>query len=500
MSAEEQAESQQAETTEEASALDQILNLMPKSVKKDQGTDWVANLAAQAAEGSVTWDTSVTASINNAIKELDTKLSRQLAEVMHAEQFQKLEGSWRGLHHLIHESETSATLKLKVLNLSKKELYKDDLAKAIEFDQSLLFKKIYENEFGMPGGEPYGALIGDFEFSKSAQDVDLLEKISGVAAAAHCPFVSAASADLFGLDDWSQLSKPRDLEKIFMQKEYIKWNAFRDSEDSRYVSLVLPRVLARNPYGLDDSSTPIDEFDYEELELTDAKGNATPPANNAYCWMNAAYVMGANMTRAHASTSWCTAIRGVENGGKVEGLPVHTFTSTDGDTDMTCPTEIAITDRREAELSQQGFLPLCHFKNTDYSVFFGAQTCQRPKVYDTDEATANAAISARLPYMMAASRISHYLKCIARDKIGSFAERADVEDFLKRWIAGYVSMGSSVTAELKAKFPLAEAEITVEEVPGSPGSYNAVAHLRPWLQMEELTTSIRMVSKLPAKA
>ena len=282
-----------------------------------------------------------------------------------------------------------------------------------------------------------------------------------------------------------------------MGKKYTKWNAFRNSDDSRYVTLVLPRVLARLPYGA--NTKPVEEFGYEECEL-DARGEAKKTDHHAYCWMNAAYVMATNMTRASAETNWCTAIRGLENGGKVDGLPVHNFLSDDGDIDSKCPTEIGITDRREAELSKEGFLPLCHYKNTDYSVFFGAQTCQRPVVYDTPDATANAAISARLPYIMAASRIAHFLKCIARDKIGSFMERQDMEDFLKRWISNYVLSDDKPTPEMKARYPLAEARISVEEIPGAPGSYNAVALLRPWLQLEELTTSLRMVAKLPKKA
>lgn len=482
-------QAQSAETTS-GGLLDQIVQQMPKSVKKDRATDLIGNLVQQVMDGTVQWNKSVTKTVNDAIAAIDSKMSDQLAAIMHHPDFAKLEGSWRGLHHLVMNTETSKQLKLKVLNIPKKELYRD-LDKAVEFDQSQMFKKIYESEFGMPGGEPYSALVGDYEFTNHPDDIDLLEKMSGVAASAHCPFVSAASPGLFGFEEWTELSKPRDIEKIFMAKEYTKWNSFRDSPDSRFVSLVMPRVLARLPYGAE--TKPIDEFDYEEVS------DGSVPHDN-YCWMNAAYVMGAQMTAAFAQTGWCTAIRGVENGGKVEGLPSHTFTSDDGDTDLKCPTEVGITDRREAELSKEGFLPLCHFKNTDYAVFFGAQTTQRPKKYDKPDATANAAISARLPYIMASSRIAHFLKCIARDKIGSFMERSDMEDFLKRWIANYVLADEKPSAEMKAKYPLAEADISVEEIPGQPGAYNAVALLRPWLQLEELSTSLRMVAQLPKKA
>ena len=497
MSAEEQQqEAQAAAETSSGGLLDQIVKQMPKSVKKERANDLVSNLVQQVMDGTVKWSKSVTKTVNDAIAQIDSKMSEQLAAVLHHPDFQKLEGSWRGLHHLVMNTETSKQLKLRVLNISKKDLFRD-LDKAVEFDQSQIFKKIYESEFGMPGGEPYGAMVGDFEFTNHPDDIDLLEKMSGVCAAAHCPFVSAASESLFGFESWTDLTKPRDIEKIFMAKEYTKWNSFRDSPDSRYVTLVMPRVLARLPYGA--STKPIDEFGFEEVELgKDGKAKAVPHEN--YCWMNAAYVMGAQMTATFAKTGWCTAIRGVENGGKVEGLPAHIFTSDDGDTDMKCPTEVGITDRREAELSKEGFLPLCHFKNTDYSVFFGAQTCQRPQKYDKPDATANAAISARLPYIMASSRIAHFLKCIARDKIGAFTDRQRMQDFLSRWISDYILDDETADAEMKAKFPLAEAQITVEEIPGQPGAYNAVALLRPWLQLEELTTSLRMVAQLPQKA
>ncbi len=493
----EQEKSTATQTTEQTvSLLDQITSAMPRAVERDEAQDMIKNLIGAAMQGTLIWDKSVTKTIRQAIKQIDDRMSRQLAAVMHHEQFQKLEGSWRGLNHLVMNTETSKQLKLRMLNLSKRELFKD-LDKAVEFDQSQLFKKLYEDEFGMPGGEPFGAMIGDYELTNHPEDIDLLEKISGVCAAAHCPFISAAHPELFGFENWTDLTKPRDIEKIFMGKKYTKWNSYRNSEDSRYVTLVLPRVLARLPYGA--ATKPVEEFGYEECEL-DVSGEAKKTGHTDYCWMNAAYVMGTNMTRAAAETNWCTAIRGMENGGKVEGLPVHNFLSDDGDLDSKCPTEIGITDRREAELSKEGFLPLCHYKNTDYSVFFGAQTCQRPLKYDTPDATANAAISARLPYIMAASRIAHFLKCIARDKIGSFMERQDMEDFLKRWISNYVLSDPKPSPEMKARYPLAEAHITVEEIPGAPGSYNAVALLRPWLQLEELSTSLRMVAKLPKKA
>jgi type VI secretion system protein ImpC len=495
MSAGEQTKSQaQAAAVEvrEGSVLDQAIKAT-KQTEQSRAQELMRTLTEEALKGTISWNKDVTRTITAGVKAIDEAISKQLAAVMHNADFQKLEGTWRGLNYLVMNSETSVKLKLKVFNVSKRELFKD-VDRAVEFDQSQIFKKLYENEFGMPGGEPYGALIGDYEFTNHPEDVDLLSKMSNVAAAAFCPFVAAASPSLFGFENFVDLAKPRDLEKIFDTVEYTKWKSYRDSEDSRFVTLAMPRVLSRLPYGA--NTKPVEEFDYEEVVL-DRSGKAKTVPHDQYCWMNAAYVLGARLTDAFAKYGFCTAIRGAEGGGKVEGLPAHVFTSDDGDLDLKCPTEIAITDRREAELSKLGFLPLCHYKNTDYSVFFGAQTTQKPKKYDRPEATANAAISARLPYIMATSRFAHYLKVIARDKIGSFMEVEDCQDWLERWIANYVSADAKPSQEAKARYPLREAKIEVKEVPGAPGSYNAIAWLRPWLQMEELTTSLRMVARIP---
>jgi type VI secretion system protein ImpC len=380
-----------------------------------------------------------------------------------------------------------------VLNLKKKDLHKD-LTKAVEFDQSQVFKKIYESEFGTPGGEPYGALIGDYEFGSGTEDLEVLQGMSNVAAASFAPFISAANPKMFGLESFNELSKPRDLEKIFESSEYIKWRGFRESDDSRFVTLTMPRVLARVPYG--SKGREIEEFGFEEAEI-DGSGKATAMSSDKFTWMNASYALGERLTSAFSKNGWCVAVRGAEGGGKVENLPSFTFTSDDGDVDQQCPTEIGITDRREAELSKLGFLPLCHYKGSDYAVFFGAQTTQKPKKYDSPDATANAAISARLPYIMATARFSHYLKVMGRDKIGSFLEAKDCENWLNNWIRNYVNGNPDASADMKAKYPLAEASISVKEVPGAPGSYNAVAYLRPWLQMEELTASMRLVARIP---
>lgn len=475
--------------------LDQVIGAT-KQTERDRAQDLIKALTEEALKGTVTYSRNLTQTFERAIAALDAKISTQLNAIMHDERFLKLEGSWRGLNYLVMNSETGTSLKIRMMQCSKRELSRD-LQRAVEFDQSQTFKKLYENEFGTPGGEPYGTIIGDYEWSNHPDDIETLRLMSNVSAAAFAPFISAAGPQMMGFSDWRELSKPRDLAKIFETQEYTKWRGFRDTEDSRFVSLVMPRTLARLPYG--SATKPIDEFGYEEAPFDDA-GRAKAMDHEHYCWMNAAYVMGARMTDAFAQYGFCVAIRGAEGGGKVSNLPTHVFTSDDGDLDAKCPTEVGITDRREFELSNAGFLPLCHYKNTDYSVFFGAQTCQKPKKYDRPEATANAAISARLPYLMATGRFAHFLKVMARDKIGSFMEATDCEAWLNRWIGNYVNTNPSIGAETKAKYPLRDAKVEVKEIPGKPGSYNAVAYLRPWLQMEELTTSMRMVARIPEKS
>jgi type VI secretion system protein ImpC len=451
--------------------------------------DMIGEFVRQIMEGEMVMTKDVEAMINARIAVIDRLISLQLNEVMHAEPFQKLEGSWRGLHHLVFESETSVMLKIRVFNVSKRDLLRD-LERAVEFDQSALFKKIYEEEYGTFGGAPYGAMIGDYEFSNHPQDMLLLEKISQVAAAAHAPFVASASAQLFGWDNFTDLADVRDLAKIFDRTEYAKWRSFRESEDSRYVGLCLPHILMRLPYGKE--TVPTETFNFEEqVDGTDS---------TKYLWSNAAYAFGTRLTEAFAKYYWCVAIRGVEGGGLVQGLPTHTFRTDEGEVALKCPTEISITDRREKEFSDLGFIPLVHCKNTDYAAFFGAQSANRPKKYDTDFANANARLSAQLQYMFAVSRFAHYLKSMMRDKIGSFMSRQNCEDFLNRWISHYVLLDDNAGQEMKAQYPLREARIEVVEIPGKPGCYKAVAFLKPHFQLEELTVSLRLVAELPPPA
>lgn len=480
-----------AEATSE-SALDVLMSrgkLARDDSQKPFARDLVTEFVNQVLEQGNVVSKDTVAFINQRIVELDDLIANQLNEIMHDPDFQKLEGSWRGLNYLVMNTETATHLKLRLMNITKKELL-DDLEKAVEFDQSQMFKKIYEEEYGTFGGHPYSCLIGDYEFTRHPQDMELVQKISQVAAAAHTPFLTAAHPKLFDLDSFEHLGVPRDLSKIFESLEMIKWNSFRETEDSRYVAMLLPRVLMRLPYGA--NTLPAEGLNFEE----DVAGADT----SKFCWTNPAYILGERITNAFSHYKWTAAIRGVEGGGIVEGLPAYTFKTTDGDIALKCPTETAITDRREKELSDLGFISLCHCKGTDYAAFFGGQTTQKPKIYNLDDANANANLSARLPYILASSRFAHYIKVIMRDKIGSFLTRDNVETYLNTWVASYVVINDNASQAVKAKFPLREARIDVYDVPGKPGSYRSVIYLRPHFQMEELTASIRMVATLPPPA
>jgi type VI secretion system protein ImpC len=448
----------------------------------------VRTLASIAIDRAKLISPDVTRTISAMIAEIDRKLSEQINLIMHHEDFKALEGTWRGLRHLVYNTETDETLKIRVFNISKLELKKTfKKFDGITWDQSPIFKKLYDEEYSTLRGEPYGAVVGDYYFDHSSEDVQMLGSMAQIAAAAHAPFIAGAAPSTFQMDSWQDLSKPRDLTKIFQTPEYAKWRSLRDSEDSRFVGLAMPRFLSRLPYGA--KTVPLEEFAFEE----DTEG----ADHNKYVWSNAAYAMATNITRAFKLYGWCARIRGVESGGMVEGLPVHTFPTDDGGVDMKCPTEIAITMRREAELAKNGFMPLSHAKNTDYAVFIGAQSLQKPAVYEDADATANANLSARLPYLFASCRFAHFLNKMVYDKVGSFKEREDMERWLNKWISQYCCDSSSAE-EVKARMPLASAEVEVKEVEGNPGYYTSKFFLRPHYQLEGLTVSLRLVSKLPS--
>lgn len=450
----------------------------------------VKTLAEQALQGAVSISPDVVQTIESIIAAIDKKLTEQVNLVIHHADFQALEGSWRGLHHLVNNTETDEMLKIRVMSITKKDLGKTlKKYKGAAWDQSPIFKKMYEEEYGQFGGEPYGCLVGDYYFDNSPMDVELLGSMAQIAAATHAPFLTAASPTLLQMDTWGELSNPRDLTKIFTTPEFAAWRSLRESEDARYLGLTMPRFLARLPYGA--KSEPVEAFDFEE----DTEG----ADSSKYTWANSAYAMATNINRSFKEYGWCSQIRGIESGGAVEGLPTHTFPTDDGGVDMKCPTEIAISDRREAELAKSGLMPLIHRKNSDFAAFIGAQSLQKPAEYADADATANANLAARLPYLFATCRFAHYLKCIVRDKVGSFKSRDDMQRWLQDWITQYVDGDPEHSSEAtKAEHPLAAAEVVVEEVEGNPGYYTSKFYLRPHYQLEGLTVSLRLVAKLPS--
>jgi len=491
----EQARSPEAQPQGAALEMSEFDTLLQKEFKpktdrlKDAISTAVHTLAEQALAETTLIGEDALKTIEGIIAEIDKRLSGQINAIMHHEEFQRLEATWRGLHYLVTNTETDETLKIRILNVSKKELGKTiKKYKGAAWDQSPFFKKIYEAEYGTLGGEPFGCLIGDYYFDHSPSDVEMLGGMAQIAATAHAPFISAAAPSLMNMESWQELGNPRDLTKQFQTPDYAPWRSLRDSDDSRYVGLTMPRYLGRLPYGA--KTEPVEAFDFEE--------DVDAANHGKYLWVNSAYAMGTNITRSFKLYGWCARIRGVESGGIVEGLPCHTFPTDDGGVDMKCPTEIAITDRREAELAKNGLMPLLHRKNSDYAAFIGAQSLQKPAEYDDPDATANANLAARLPYLFAVCRFAHYLKCIVRDKIGSFKERKEVEDWLNAWIVRYVTTDPAADEETKAKYPLAAAEVTVEDIEGNPGYYSAKFFLRPHYQLEGLTVSLRLVSKLPS--
>jgi len=488
--AEEKAASEVVETAASESVLETIFREGIRPVdeqEKSHAAELIETFIRTQMQPGMVVSKDAQRSIDAWIAVLDQKISEQLNLVMHHEDFQRLEASWRGLHYFVSQTETSTELKIRVLNASKKDLLKD-LEQASEFDQSSLFKKVYTEEYDQFGGYPYGCLVGDYEFGRHPQDIALLDRIAEVAAAAHAPFLSAASPQMFGLESFTEIGKPRDLAKIFDSVQYAKWKSFRESEDSRYVGLTMPHTLMRLPYGRE--TCPVEAFNFEE----DVDGRD----HKKYLWGNAAYALATRITDSFAKYGWLATIRGVEGGGLVQGLPVHTFETDDGEVAMKCPVEVAIGDRREKELSDLGFIPLLHCKNTDYAAFFGVQSCQKPKQYDTPEANANARLSTALQYLMCVSRFAHYLKAIARDKIGSFMERSECEVWLNRWINNYTLANSeSASFKAKAERPLKEARIDVRDDPSRPGCYEAVAYLRPHFQLEQLSVGLSLVAKLP---
>lgn len=473
--------------TTQAGLLDQILKAGRFAKTPERGLNLIDTFVQQVLEGA-TIGRDVEATIDARIAQIDERLSAQLDEILHHASFQKLEASWRGLRHLLDQSETGPLLRIKVLNITKRELLKD-FQKAAEFDQSSLFQKVYEEGYGVYGGAPYGVMIGDYEFSRHPEDIELLEHVAGTAAASHCPFLTAAGSEMLNLEEYTQLNSVRDVSTVFSGTDSAKWKSFRASDDSRYVGLTMPHMLMRLPYGRD--GVRVDAFNYEEA--------VDGTSHKKYLWGNAAYALASKLTGAFAASEFCTAIRGPEGGGKVEGLPVHNFRTWEGDIAMKCPVEVQISDRREKELADQGFIPLVHCKDTDYAAFFSVQSCQKPKLYNTDDANKNARLSAQLPYIFAICRFAHYMKVMMRDKIGRYMSKADLQRFLSTWIAEYVLDQDEATQEQKARRPLRAASIEVDEDPAKPGVYRTTMFLQPHLQLDELNVSLRLVAEVPKK-
>jgi len=489
-------QSSPAPATDVINEFEALLNkeFKPQGTQKQIGIqNAVRTLAQQALASNDLVSPDVTKTISAIIADIDRKLSEQLNPILHHEDFKALEGAWRGLHHLVNHTETDEMLKIRVLNISKHDLEKTlKEFEGTSWDQSPLFKKLYQEEFGTPGGQPYGCLLGDYYFDHSPEDVKMLGNIAKIASAMQAPFIAGAAASVMGMDSWQELSNPPGLTNIFQSAEYASWRSLRDSEDARYIGLAMPRFLSRLPYGA--KTVPLDEFAFvEDTEGAD---------QSKYVWANAAFAMGANITRAFKLWGWCARIRGAESGGAVEGLPVHTFPIDDGSVEMKCPTEIGITDQRQAELAKSGFVPLAHYKNTNTAVFVGAHSLQRPKVYDEYQATANDTLAAQLPYLFASSRFAHYLTCMVRDRIGSFMEKDELEHWLNEWIQNYVTTDPKASEEIKAKRPLSSAHITVEAELGRPGYYRVVLDIRPHFQLEGLTAPLRTVFRVtsPSRA
>ncbi len=479
-------------TTEPASEFAALLTreFKPKSDRAREAVSAaVQTLAQQALANTALVSSDALVSIEAMIAAIDAKLTEQINLVIHHEDFQTLESAWRGLHYLVNNTETDEMLKIKVFNISKKEMGRTlKKFRGTAWDQSPVFKKIYEEEYGQFGGEPFGLLVGDYYFDHSPMDTQLLGDIAQIAAGAHAPFIAAAAASVMQMESWNELANPRDLTKIFQTPEYAAWRSLRESEDARYLGLAMPRFLARLPYGA--KTEPVDAFAFEE----DTAG----AESEKYTWCNAAFAMATNITRAFKLYGWTTRIRGVESGGAVEGLPTHTFPTDDGGVAMKCPTEIAISDRREAELAKNGFMPLIHKKNSDFAAFIGAQSLQKPQEYDDPAATANANLAARLPYLFASCRFAHYLKCMVRDKIGSTMSKAQLQDWLQNWLNNYIDGAPDTSPEdWKATHPLAEGRVEVEENEENPGYYSAKFFLKPHYQLEGLTVSMRLVSRMP---
>ncbi len=426
--------------------------------------------------------------LESVVAGIDQALSAQLNAILHAPDFQAIEATWRGLHMLVRASDPERGVLIRVLNIGKRDLVRTlRKFRGQAWDMSPIFRRLYDEEFGQLGGQPFGVLIGDYDLDQRPDDVALLSDMAMIAAACHAPFIAAAAPSLLQMESWAEVANPRDLVRIFGTPEYVAWRALRDQADSRYVGLCMPRFLARLPYGA--ATDPLDAFAFEE--------HTEGPDTERLLWGNPAWAFAANLARAFGEFGWCARIRGIDRGGVVEGLPVLHHPTADGNVDRRTVTEICISERREAELASCGLIPLVHRKNSDVAAFISAQSLQKPQIFDDPDASANANLSARLPYLFASCRFAHYLKCMVRDKIGSAITRVQLNAWLSEWLIGYVDGSPSTSSEeFKAAHPLSAGKVVVVDVPERPGIYDARVFLTPHYQLEGLSVSLRLTSRL----
>lgn len=423
--------------------------------------------------------------IDHHIAELDFQISRQLDEVMHHQEFQSVESLWRGLKSLVDKTDFRQNVKIELLDLSKDDL-RQDFEDAPELIQSGLYQHTYTAEYDSPGGEPIAALISAYEFDASAQDMALLRNLSKVSAAAHMPFIGAVGPKFFLKQSMEEVAAIKDIGNYFDRAEYLKWKAFRDTDDARYIGLVMPRVLGRLPYGPD--TVPVRSFHYVE----DVKG----PDHHKYLWCSAAFSFAANMVKSFINNGWCVQIRGPQAGGAVTDLPIHLYDLGTGG-QVKIPSEVMIPETREFEFANLGFIPLSYYKNRDYACFFSANSTQKPARYDTADATANSRINARLPYIFLLSRIAHYLKLIQRENIGTTKDRRLLELELNTWVRGLVTEMTDPGDALQSSHPLRDARVAVEDIDDNPGFFRVRLFAVPHFQVEGMDISLSLVSRMP---
>jgi type VI secretion system protein ImpC len=477
-------------TEEQTSLLDDIVQatkLRPTDESYGLAKKGVEALIAQLIEPGKKVDKISKADVDEMIAEIDNKMSLQLDAIMHNDQFQKLESAWRSLKYLVDKTNFRENIKVEILNVGKDDLL-EDFEDSPEIPKSGLYKTVYTAEYGQFGGKPYGAMIGNYEFGPSPQDIKLLQYVASVGAMAHAPFIAAAGPQFFGVDDFQKLPQLKDLKSIFEGPQYTKWQSFRESEDARYVALALPRFLLRLPYGPD--TQPVKAFNYEE---------SVRASHEHYLWGNAAFTFASRLTDSFAKYRWCANIIGPMGGGAVEDLPLHQYEAM-GAVQTKIPTEVLISERREFELAEEGFIGLTMRKGSDNAAFFSANSVQKPKFFgiskEGKQAELNYKLGLQLPYMFVINRLAHYLKVIQRENIGTWKERTDLDRELNEWIRQYVADQENPSASVRSRRPLRQAQVTVDDVEGEPGWYRVGLKVRPHFKYMGADFTLSLVGKL----